>query len=322
MLGPAGVLVARAALNASYLAEVLAKLNNDKTRQIIAQAAELLGREEIWASLTTGLLQQVIRGYEQELGALTNLLGLYEASPGYRPLVFGYSVGAMGGYLAELITETVGLGLVAEGVGAALPVLLKTARTSAGGARAAAALQRVSRFLMLQGDANRFARGFAYVIRFLDALGPDALAKWATQVLEIPDGAERVFTLAVRYGDQVDGTLRLMKIASGLTGDVATGARPVDNVVETRIVMQKMAEDVAYRGGDPARLITVSAENAEDFTRTLGRAKDLAAREPAMAAGLEGIFRNVEDVETLLIYMAEGGDDPFRGAAKLACPLP
>jgi hypothetical protein len=213
--------------------------------------------------------------------------------------------------------ELVGASLVGEAIGATLPVLLKAGRIPGVGGRVVVALQKVAR-LSIAGDGSKLARGFSFLIKFLDAMGPNVLERWMLRIAEVEGGPERMFALLIKYGETADAEVRLVGIAKGLTGDVAGGARGVENVVETLVTLQKMAGDAEYRG--TRQLVIVSAEGAEDFAKAVGQAVDLSKAEPTLQNGFEAIFKNVDEAEAFFAALAGGEDDAFRSAARLACP--
>ena len=320
---PGGVLIAKGVLGAQYVLENREKLQ--KLLPLLEKAAEFLGREEIQAQLTASLANSVLGNYQQELGKLVGYFGMTEGSLGYRPLVLGYSVGAIGGYFTEFGVELVGATLVGEGVGAALPVMLKAGRIPAVGGRVAAAMKTASRLALAGGDGSKLARGFSFLVKFLDALGPNVLERWMLRIAEVEGGPERMFALLIKYGETADGEVRLLGIARGLTGDAAAGTRSVENVVETLITMQKMAADAEYRG--TSRLVVAAAENAEAYAQGVGRAMDLSKSEATLADGFDLIFREIDDAEAFFAALArEDGqtmDDALRAvAATAACTVP
>ncbi len=310
--GPNAVLLARAILNLQYITEQRQKLHD--LAVVLATAARFLAREEIQAQLTVSLASTVLNNYQQELGKLVGYLGFTEGDPGFRPLVLGYSIGSVGGYLAEFGFELVGASVVGEGVGAMLPMVLKSARIPAVGARVVAALQKVTRLALANNEGPKFVRAVTYLIKFLDALGPNVLEKWMLRIAEVPEGPERMFTLLLRYGEEADAPARLMAMAKGLTGDVAGGVRNVDHVVETLIMMQRMAVDTEFRG--TSRLVIVGAGNAEAFSRAVGRLVDIGADTPELAGRVQLLLANVDDAEKFFATFGKLDDVTLEKALK------
>lgn len=210
--------------------------------------------------------------------------------------------------MGELVASSV----FTDAVGAVLVVLLKGA-TKAGikGARALAALRGFTRTLAA-GDGAKYLRAVGLLMRFLDRLTPETLVRWFDRIALVERGHERTFLLFVRYMDQADGVERLVAMAPGLNN--------VENVAETVAKLGDMADDAAdgYRAG---RAMIVSVENAPDVARAVGQAVDLSRAEAPLREGFEAIFRNIEELEEFMLILAEGPEDAFRGAARLACPI-
>ena len=320
---PGGVLLAKGVLAVPYLLEQRAKLK--QILPILEKAAEFLGREEIQAQLTVALVSSVLGGYQKELGKLVGYLGMTEGTPGFRPLVLGYSVGAVSGYLAEFGVELFATSLVGEGVGAALPMMLKAAQTGARGEKVVVAMKAISKIFLAGEETGKIAKTFSLVIKFLDALGPNVLERWMLKIAEFEGGPQRVYTLMVKFGEVADGEARILAMARGLSAEVAPGVRGVDNIVETLVVLEKMAADVEFRGAT-SRLVLVSAENAEGFAKAVGRAVDIGKASPELAPKFELLFANVDEAEKYFATFGkldgEALEKSLRGAAEYVpiCP--
>ena len=312
--GNSNPLDAQLTLDIEYVSAKRIKLK--AAMEQLRAAAAMLQQEEVQIMLTERLMTEMFSSYQSQMGRLVRAIGLNDQHPGFKALIIGFSVGAVSGYLAEITAEATIASIFAPGIAATLPVMLRAAR-------AGVSLAKVSRVLNvftkinLFGDTANMKRGFSMFIRLLDALGPNALRQFFDKADVAPAAAQSVISFTLRYSQDEQGLSRLKNVAIGLSEDVANRLPVTENPVEAISTMEKIAEDVNYRGG-AERLVIVRAENAEAVSRVIGRAMNLGANDPVLRAGFEELFRSVDDIEEFLLMMNRADDDALRAAARLS----
>ena len=310
--GDPEALEGRIELNAQFILESRAKMK--KMVESLEIAATMLQREEVQISLVEQTVSSLFPAYQAQLGRLLNAIGISPQHPAYKPLVIGYSVGAVEGYLAEFGVEAYGLSLLAPGIGATLPVMLKGVRAGVAVPRIARVLKLFTR-LNLVSDTAKMKRAFAGLMYFLDSLGPNALRNWFESAEAVADSPQKAISFVLTYSDD-GGVQRLKAVAIGLSENAAKGLPATENPLEALATLDRIAEDTSYRGA--LKTIVVSADNAEAVARTIGRAHDLSKNDPILRAGFDQLFRNVDDIDEFMLLAGRGDDDALRAAARLA----
>ncbi|MBI5367511.1 MAG: hypothetical protein HZA54_10780 [Planctomycetes bacterium] len=247
----------------------------------------------------------------EEYGGDVNLYGttikqymeILEMQPGLERQLFaaGTLGGIVGGYLTAVAGIEVGTFMLTGGAGNVYMAMNKLARAGKLGTTAAHAAEQFAKLLSRGATIARtlgtgakagFAKVICGALAVVSRLRIDKFAKLLLHKLE--DGTEALAkypNLLLRYIDDASGGIKAPARVAAMT----EGLDEVEEVGQTVVYLEKIADDAADSFRGAGRAVIPSVENAKPFARYTGLCTDQVtqnADNPVYRHGLEGLLQH------------------------------